>query len=291
MIKSMTGYGKAERQLENGRITVEMRSVNHRYGEISVKLPRALICFENDVRKTASERLKRGKIDIFVQMDTVAVCRPPVVNIPLAKAYFDAFSSLREALGMEEPVPLSLVVSQKDVLTVVEGDDQGSDMRDGLIAAVSDAVDAMEAMRLREGAELVHDLRSRRGTLASLMERIQDQAPAVPREYAEKLTARIAQLSVGNMPDESRIAQEVALMADRCDITEELVRFSSHLVQFDSALDSEEPVGRKLDFILQEMGREVNTMGSKANDGEITSCVVAMKAELEKIREQIQNIE
>ncbi len=291
MIKSMTGYGKAERQLENGRITVEMRSVNHRYGEISVKLPRALICFENDVRKTASERLKRGKIDIFVQLDAVAACRPPVVNMPLAKAYFDAFSSLREALGMEEPVPLALVASQKDVLTVAEGDDQGADMRDGLIAAVSDAVDAMEAMRLKEGAELVHDLQMRRGTLASLVERIQEQAPAVPREYAEKLAARIAQLSAGNMPDESRMAQEVALMADRCDITEELVRFGSHLVQFDSALDSDEPVGRKLDFILQEMGREVNTMGSKANDGEITTCVVAMKAELEKIREQIQNIE
>jgi len=291
MIKSMTGYGKAERELESGRITVEMRSVNHRYGEVSVKLPRALICFENDVRKTASERLKRGKIDIFVQLDAVAACRPPVVNMPLAKAYFDAFSSLREALGVEEPVPLSLVVSQKDVLTVVEGDDQGSGMRDGLIAAVADAVDAMEAMRLKEGAELVLDLRMRRGTLASLAERIQHQAPAVPREYAEKLAARIAQLSAGAMPDESRLAQEVALMADRCDITEELVRFGSHLVQFDSALDADEPVGRKLDFILQEMGREVNTMGSKANDGEITSCVVAMKAELEKIREQIQNIE
>lgn len=291
MIKSMTGYGKAERQLGNGRITVEMRSVNHRYGEISVKLPRALICFENDVRKAASERLKRGKIDIFVQLDTVAACRPPVVNIPLAKAYFDAFSSLREELGLEEPVPLSLIAAQKDVLTVMEGDDAGADMREGLLAAVADAVEAMEAMRLREGAELAHDLRTRRGTLASLVERIQEQAPTVPREYAEKLTARIAQLGVGAMPDESRIAQEVALMADRCDITEELVRFGSHLVQFDGALDTGEPVGRKLDFILQEMGREVNTMGSKANDGEITSCVVAMKAELEKIREQIQNIE
>jgi len=291
MIKSMTGYGKAERQLENGRITVEMRSVNHRFGEISVKLPRALICFENDVRKAAAERLKRGKIDIFIQLDSAAACRPPVVNLPLARAYFDAFSSLRESLCMEEPVSLSLIVSQKDVLTVMESDDLESGMRDGLLSAVSEAVDALESMRSREGMELEHDLRSRRGTLASLMEKVREQAPTVPREYAEKLTARLVQLNVGAMPDESRVAQEIALMADRCDITEELVRFSSHLAQFDGALDAHEPVGRKLDFILQEMGREVNTMGSKANDGEITTCVVAMKAELEKIREQIQNIE
>jgi uncharacterized protein (TIGR00255 family) len=291
MIRSMTGYGKADSALEYGKIIVEMRSVNHRYGEISVKLPRSLICFENDVRKAVSGRLKRGKIDIFIQMDATADGMPPAVNVPLARAYYTAFSTLSEELGIREPIPLSLIVSQKDVLAVAEQDIQAESMRDGLLAAVESAVEAMEAMRLREGRELFEDLRVRRESLACLIDAIAARASCVPVEYSEKLAARLAQFGAKNLPDEARVAQEVVLMADRCDITEELVRFGSHLVQFDAALESREPVGRKLDFLLQEMGREVNTIGSKANDGEIASNVVEMKAELEKIREQVQNIE
>lgn len=291
MIKSMTGYGKAELALEHDTITVEMRSVNHRYGEISIKLPRAFICFENDVRKAVSERLKRGKIDVFIQLEAIADGRPPQVNISLARAYYQAFTSLRQELGIEEPVPLSLVVSQKDVLAVAENDDRTEAMRDGLLATVGNAVDALEGMRLREGRELVDDLRKRREGLSLLMEKIACRAPSVPTEYAEKIVTRLARFATEGMPDEVRLAQEIALMADRSDITEEQVRFASHLVQFDAALHTYEPVGRKLDFLLQEMGREINTIGSKANDGEITSCVVELKAELEKIREQVQNIE
>lgn len=291
MIKSMTGYGKAELALEHDKISVEMRSVNHRYGEISIKMPRTLICFENDVRKSVSERLKRGKIDVFIQLESIADGRPPHVNIPLARAYYAAFTSLRQELGIEEPVPLALIVSQKDILAVTENDDHAEAMRERLLATVGQAVDALEGMRIREGNELNDDLRRRRETLALLMERIRVRAPSVPVEYAEKIAARLARFVPEGLPDETRLAQEIALMADRSDITEEQVRFASHLVQFDAALQSPEPVGRKLDFLLQEMGREVNTIGSKANDGEITSCVVELKAELEKIREQIQNIE
>jgi uncharacterized protein (TIGR00255 family) len=291
MIKSMTGYGKAELALEHDKISVEMRSVNHRYGEISIKLPRTLICFENDVRKSVSERLKRGKIDVFIQLESIADGRPPHVNIPLARAYYTAFTSLRQELGIEEPVSLALIVSQKDVLAVTENDDRAEAMRERLLATVGRAVDALEGMRVREGNELTDDLRRRREALAQLMERIRFRAPSVPAEYAEKIAARLARVAPEGIPDEARLAQEIAFMADRSDITEEQVRFASHLVQFDAALQSAEPVGRKLDFLLQEMGREVNTIGSKANDGEITSCVVELKAELEKIREQIQNIE
>lgn len=291
MIKSMTGYGKAEFALEHGKITVEMRSVNHRYGEISIKLPRTLIRFENDVRKTVAERLKRGKIDVFIQLEASPEGTPPMVNVPLAKAYYQAFASLREELGIAEPVPLSLIVAQKDVLAVTENGVDAEGMRDELLAVVAGAVETMETMRLSEGRELAEDLVRRRGNLSLLMERVAARAPTVPLEYLDKLTARLAQFGSDKFPDEARFAQEVALMADRCDITEELVRFGSHLVQFDAALESTEPVGRKLDFLLQEMGREVNTIGSKANDGEITSCVVELKAELEKIREQVQNIE
>jgi uncharacterized protein (TIGR00255 family) len=291
MIKSMTGYGKAELAMEHDKISVEMRSVNHRYGEISIKMPRTLICFENDVRKSVSERLKRGKIDVFIQLESISDGRPPHVNIPLARAYYAAFASLRQELGIEEPVPLALIVSQKDILAVTENDDHAEAMRERLLATVGQAVGALEGMRIREGNELTDDLRRRRETLALLMERIRVRAPSVPVEYAEKIAARLARFVPEGLPDEARLAQEIALMADRSDITEEQVRFASHLVQFDAALQSPEPVGRKLDFLLQEMGREVNTIGSKANDGEITSCVVELKAELEKIREQIQNIE
>lgn len=291
MIKSMTGYGKAESTHDQGKITVEMRAVNHRYGEISVKLPRALICFENEVRKLVSGRLKRGKIDVFIQLDTVAAGKPPVVNSSLARAYYAAFSALNEELGIREPITLPLIISQRDVLAVTENDLDAEDMRDELLAVVERAVDAMETMRLREGRELNEDLRGRREILSRFIDDITRRAALVPAEYAEKLSQRLAQFQVKNMPDEARIAQEVVLMADRCDITEELVRFASHLVQFDAALESPEPVGRKLDFLLQELGREVNTIGSKANDSEIASCVVELKAELEKIREQVQNIE
>jgi uncharacterized protein (TIGR00255 family) len=291
MIKSMTGYGKAESSHDQGNITVEMRAVNHRYGEISVKLPRSLVCFENEVRKVVSGRLKRGKIDVFIQLDTVAAGRPPVVNTALAQAYYTAFSSLNDELGICEPIPLSLIVSQRDVLAVAENDVEADSMREELLAVVEQAVGAMETMRLREGHELNEDLRTRRGNLTRFVDEITRRASLVPAEYAEKLSQRLAQFEAKNMPDEARIAQEVVLMADRCDITEELVRFASHIVQFDAALESSEPVGRKLDFLLQELGREVNTIGSKANDSEIASCVVELKAELEKIREQVQNIE
>lgn len=291
MIKSMTGYGKAESSHDQGKISVEMRAVNHRYGEISVKLPRALICFENEVRKLVSGRLKRGKIDVFIQLDTVAASKPPVVNTALARDYYTAFSALGEELGIREPITLPLIISQRDVLAVAENDLDAEDMREELLAVVESAVDAMETMRLREGRELSEDLRARREILSRFIDDITRRASLVPAEYAEKLSQRLAQFQVKNLPDEARIAQEVVLMADRCDITEELVRFASHLVQFDAALESREPVGRKLDFLLQELGREVNTIGSKANDSDIASCVVELKAELEKIREQVQNIE
>ncbi len=291
MIKSMTGYGKAEQSLEHGKISVEMRSVNHRYGEISVKLPRSLICFENDVRKCVAARLKRGKIDVFVQLDTLADDRVPRVNLPVARAYYAAFTALRDELGSTDAIPLALIASQKDVLAAADGDQDVENLRGVLFATVESSVAAIDAMRCREGKELADDLLRRRDTLSRLMHGIALRAALVPAEYAERLTARLAQCAGDALIDPGRVAQEVVLLADKSDITEELVRFGSHLAQFDAAFQVDEPVGRKLDFLLQELGREVNTIGSKANDGEITALVVELKAELEKVREQVQNIE
>jgi uncharacterized protein (TIGR00255 family) len=292
MIKSMTGYGKYEASSESGRITIEIRSVNHRYSEISVKLPRTLMALENNVRKTVAERIKRGKIEVYVQQDGVAAAGGlPVVNIPLAKAYYEAFSRMKEALGLYDPVPLSLIAAQKDLLVTEDIAVNGEDLHDMLIAAVKGAVDNLDAMRSREGGALLEDLQERRNLLSGLVERIKGRTPLAVAENLVRYKLRVMQLAGDSGVDEGRVAQEIALMAERWDINEELVRFNSHLKQFDETLEIIEPIGRKLDFLIQELNREVNTIGSKANDAEITSFIVELKAELEKIREQVQNIE
>jgi uncharacterized protein (TIGR00255 family) len=292
MIKSMTGYGKYEASSESGRITIEIRSVNHRYSEISVKLPRTLMALENNVRKTVAERIKRGKIEVYVQQDGVAAAGGlPVVNIPLAKAYYEAFSRMKEALGLYDPVPLSLIAAQKDLLVTEDIAVNGEDLHDMLIAAVKGAVDNLDAMRSREGGALLEDLQERRNLLSGLVERIKGRTPLAVAENLVRYKLRVMQLAGDSGVDEGRVAQEIALMAERWDINEELVRFNSHLKQFDETLEIIEPIGRKLDFLIQELNREVNTIGSKANDAEITSLIVELKAELEKIREQVQNIE
>ncbi|ABQ27324.1 YicC/YloC family endoribonuclease [Geotalea uraniireducens] len=292
MIKSMTGYGKAEVDLPTGRIIVEIRSVNHRYGEIFVKLPRMFLPFENDIKKAVSQRLKRGKIEVFVQREESAGgTAGPAVNLPLARSYYRAFSSIREALGLAEEVSLALIAAQKDVMGVSESVAAPESVPEELMTAVQRATDSLDAMRSREGETLLDDLRKRRSLLSVIIDRVAERSPLVVAEFAARIKERVAQLALDSTVTDERLAQEVAIMADRCDITEELVRFNSHLQQFDETLALNEPVGRKLDFLLQEINREVNTIGSKANDAEIALCVVELKAELERIREQVQNIE
>jgi uncharacterized protein (TIGR00255 family) len=291
MIRSMTGYGKAETFYERGRISVEIRSVNHRYGEISIRLPRNLACFENEAKKIVAERLKRGKIELFVQHEVGIESSPLAVNLPLARAYHDAFSELKTTLGLADEITLSLLAAQKDVLTSYDNCIVDESLRAALMAAVTDAVASLDAMRMQEGGALLEDLSKRRGAVSTVTGYVAKRAPEVVSEYAQKLKDRLAQFDLDRTIDAERLAQEVAIMADRCDITEELVRLNSHFNQFDAALSLAEPVGRKLDFLLQEMGREINTIGSKANDAEITYHVVELKTEIEKIREQVQNIE
>lgn len=292
MIRSMTGYGKDEVRLENGRITVEIRSLNHRYGEVFVKLPRSILPLESEVRKCIAERLKRGKIETFIQLEgTGGAGGTPKVNIPLAKAYYEAFAMMKESLGLHDPVPLSLIASQKEILLTEDSEESPESIRDVLMEAVKKAVDHLDTMRLREGMALLEDLRARLQLLSEHFARVEERSPNAAAENIARYRTRVMQLAEGSGVEEVRIAQEIALMADRWDINEEMVRFKSHLKQFDETLEMDEPIGRKLDFIIQELNREVNTMGSKANDAEITSMIVELKAELEKIREQVQNIE
>ena len=292
MIKSMTGYGKGESAYAGGRIIVELRSVNHRYGEISVKLPRALMPFENEIKKRVAEKLSRGKIDVFIQMESAGAAGIPTANLPLAGAYYRAFTSISEALGLSDEVSLAMLVSQRDVISVTaEAEASLEEIPPELLAALDDGLSRVDEMRTFEGESLLADFNKRREFLKEQIGRVMERAPSVVAEYAAKLKERILALTSDSGLPEERIALEVALLADKCDITEELVRLESHLRQFDETLGRSEPVGRKLDFLLQEINREVNTVGSKANDAEIAACVVELKGELEKIREQVQNIE
>ncbi len=291
MIRSMTGYGKGEAAETQGRCVVEVKTVNNRYGEVSIKMPRSFLSYEHDVRKAVGGRIKRGKADLFVQWEPAAnIVVVPPINHAVAKGYHQAFLELAHELHVSAEIPLSLIISQKYVLQEAVSEESG-DLIQVLMQAVQLALDSLDAMRLREGDALQADLKERRELLAGLVMQVRDRSPQVVEEYQLKLQQRLDKLLAGTELDPQRLAQEVALLADRCDITEELVRLESHFVQFDETLLLKEPVGRKLDFLMQEINREVNTIGSKANDAVITSLVVQMKAELEKMREQVQNIE
>ncbi len=292
MFKSMTGYGKGEVNTPNGNFLVEIRSVNHRYGEISVRLPRSFYAFENEVKRLAASVLKRGKIDISVQWDeTAAANTAPYLDMSVARGYYEAYSRLAKELNLPQDAPPSFIMSQKGVMKEAVGVLDETELQPQLLIAVQGAVSALDSMRIREGEALLADLQARRRQVAEWAALIGERTPQVVIEYRQKLKIRLEQLLEGAEMDESRLSQEVALLADRCDITEELVRLSSHFKQFDEALFSSEPVGRKLDFLMQEMNREVNTIGSKSNDAGITSLVIQIKAEMEKMREQIQNVE
>ena len=291
MIKSMTGYGKGESADVQGRCVVEIKAVNNRYGEVSVKMPRSFMAYENDVRKAVAGRVKRGKADLFVQWEPAAgESIVPPINHVAAKGYHQAFLDLAHELHVSAEIPLSLIISQKNVLQEAVSEEQG-DLLPVLLQSVAQALDGLDLMRMREGEALQIDLKARRLDLAGLVAQVRERSPLVVEEYQLKLQQRLDKLLSGVEMDPQRLAQEVALLADRCDITEELVRLESHFIQFDDTLILKEPVGRKLDFLMQEINREVNTIGSKANDAVVTSLVVQMKAELEKMREQVQNIE
>ena len=292
MLKSMTGYGKGEAASERGCFTVEIRAVNHRYGEVSVRMPRSFLSLELLVKKLVGTVLKRGKIDIFVQWEEVSgTDLLPQADETMAIGYASMFKILSGKLGLSADVPLSLIISQKGVLRDRRSTIDEDEYQSQLLTAVQAAVNAIDDMRKVEGEALSNDLLARRKQVADWAAEIGLKAPLVVTEFKHKLKARLEQLMEGIEVDSVRLVQEVALMADRSDVTEELVRLASHFSQFDQTLKIDEPVGRKLDFLMQEMNREINTIGSKSSDAEITSLVIQIKAEMEKMREQVQNVE
>jgi uncharacterized protein (TIGR00255 family) len=291
-MNSMTGYGKGEAQAGNVALTVEIKTVNHRYADITVKLPRSLMALENEVRREVGQTLRRGKIDVFVNFGSAEESTVvPVLNRTLALAYRDLFTQLRNELGLSGGVTLELLASQRDVIQLREAEVAPEVLRDCVLQALAQATGQLLAMRHAEGEATAADLRERLAQLDGLLMEVERRAPQIPQEWQGKLLERLARLQQGLDYDPQRVAQEVAMYADRCDISEEVVRFRSHLTQFRALFDVAEAVGRRMDFLVQELNREVNTMGSKSNDAELTRAVVAMKAELEKVREQVQNVE
>lgn len=291
MIKSMTGYGRGQAEVEGLSFSIEIKAVNHRYGDINVKAPRLLASYESEIKKRVAAQLKRGKIDVFVSQESSSgLTSVPVVNETLALAYIAAFENLKNVSGAKGEVSLELLANQKDIISFKEEEVDIDALRSCVFQALDAAIATLMDMRIKEGAATVDDINSRLNLISAELELIESCAPRVPLEWQEKLKDRLVRLQEKD-GDPQRIAQEIAIFADRCDISEEITRFHSHLDQFGKLMENSEPVGRQMDFLVQELNREVNTMGSKSNDAELTRHVVTLKSELEKIREQVQNLE
>lgn len=290
--RSMTGFGAGEVVAGAGRYGVEVRSVNHRFLEVVVRSPRDLSLLEDRVRTLVQSRLLRGRVDVVLVRDDYGR-RPRTVktDVELAKAYVSALDGLREALPVSGTVDLSTLLSLPDLVKIEEEKEDVEASWPAVESGVGAALDKMIAMREAEGARLAADLLERIARMESLGAAIAARAPKVVEEYHARLERRVQELAGAVAVDPGRLATEVALFADRSDITEELTRFRSHLAQFRATLGNAGAIGRTLEFIVQEIGREANTIGSKANDLEITRHVIAIKGELESLREQIQNVE
>ena len=294
MIKSMTGYGRARQTLNGRDITVEVRSVNNRYLDVTVKLPRAYIFTEDAIKQRVQKAVSRGKLDVFVTIDSTGADETVVtVNEALAKSYLEALRKI-SVLGvnaLKGSYSAVDVARFPDVLTVTKAEEDLESVQADICAVADAALEAYNAMRATEGEKLAEDIGSRLDTIETLTGKVEARSPETVKEYREKLTARMQEVLQSTTIEESRILTEAAIYADKIAVDEETVRLRSHVSQLRGMLASDEPMGRKMDFLIQEVNRESNTVGSKCNDVEIARVVVELKAEVEKIREQVQNIE
>ena len=292
MISSMTGFGRATVASDGREITIELKSVNHRYLDLAFRMPRHIGFIEDVLRQLLTEQLSRGHVDIFVNYrNTRTDARTVVIDEALMGAYLSAARKAAAQYELRDDITLSAAMRFPDVTDVIEAEED----RDAVAALAREAalraVTAMKRMRAGEGERLCNDLLNRVTTVESIAGKIDVRAPFVVEEYRTKLSERIESMLGGVEVDRTRLATEVALFADKASINEELVRLASQITEMRKVLGADEAAGRRLDFIVQEMNREFNTIGSKANDAEITSLVIAGKGEIEKIREQVQNIE
>jgi uncharacterized protein (TIGR00255 family) len=294
MIKSMTGYGKAEAVLAGRKFTMEMKSVNHRFLEISLRLPGMLLPLEGEIKKRIGEKFSRGRIEATLRVDGDGNAENEgrfTLNLPLVRNYHALLHQLKEELHLGDEITLAVMAGFRDAFVPAETVQDPATLWEGLSKILADAIRTLTEMREKEGESLKRDLTTRLDRIAGFLEGIAGRAPQVVLDYQKRLTDRVRELTGGMVIDEARLLQEVAIMAEKSDITEEVVRFRSHIGQFNDLLAGADAAGRKIDFLIQEMGREINTIGSKSGNAEISRNVIEIKSELAKLREQVQNIE
>lgn len=292
MVKSMTGYGRVQKAVDGYDILFEIKSVNHRFFEFSAKVPRLYGYIEDKLKVYLQNYISRGKVDVFVTIDPVDGSDSVVrLNESLAGSYVSALREIGKKFGIEDDVTVSTIARYNDIFRVLSPAEDEEKIWKAVKAVAEPAVRGFIAMRETEGERLKNDVVARARNIAGFVREVEKRSPRTVDEYRNRLTVRMKELLTDARIDENRIMLEAALYADKVSVTEETVRLQSHLKQFETMLESGEPVGRKLDFLLQEMNREANTIGSKASDVSIAGTVVNIKAELEKIREQIQNLE
>lgn len=293
MIKSMTGFGKGEYSDGKRNFVCEIRSVNHRYADITVKMPRRYSFLEDKIRKIVKETVRRGKVEVSLMVDNITEEDVNVrLNSMAARQYIDNLKELKEEFSLAGEITLEMVAGMPDVLKAIPDIEDEEEITASACEALDTALANLDQMRTREGQKLAEDLTMRGEIVRQYVNNISERSPEVVRAYSEKLKERLDELLDGKIEvPEDRIIMEAAIFADKTSITEELVRLDSHISQLNHILGAPMSDGKKLDFLIQEMNREANTIGSKANDNDITTMVLEIKSEVEKIREQVQNIE
>jgi uncharacterized protein (TIGR00255 family) len=292
MLKSMTGFGRGEGETTLGKMVVESRSVNHRYSDVNIKLPKRLSLFENRMKEVIRAQASRGRIDVALRLDNFGEEKVQLtVDLELAEQYYRALQELKERLRLKDEITLSLMAGAKDLITAKEELGDIEPYWQEILPVLRQSLKNMDDMKRMEGESLSKDLQQRLELITEQLQMIKQQFPLRLKAFFTRLQDRLRSLLEGMETDPLRFQQEVAFLAERSDVTEEIVRAESHLVQLGRLLEANEPVGRKMDFLLQEIHREVNTVSAKANDAEMSQRVVEIKSELEKIREQVQNVE
>lgn len=291
-MRSMTGYGKGQASADGRKVTVEIKTVNHKFFDWSMKMPKGFLFVEDDAKKTVATAVNRGHIDVFVTYEQEAATASEYsVDRALAEKYVAAARELADATGVEFDVTAYALMKNPDVVSLKVADFDDETLKNLVLTALGEALGNLVAMREKEGASQVVDITEKLDSMQSSLYLIKKYAPEVVGDYRKKLTARITETLGSAVADMSRVATEIALFADKCAIDEEITRLGVHIATMREYLTYTDPVGRKLDFLVQEMNREANTIGSKANDLRITEQVLKLKNDIEKIREQAQNVE
>lgn len=292
MIKSMTGYGRGQGTFSGGEITVEIKSVNNRYLDCGVKLPRVYSYVEDSVKALVQKHISRGKVDVFITINSSGADNVKItLNRPVVEGYLGALREMAQEYQIREDISVSLLSRFNDVFLVEKQEEDEDEVKSSILAVVQSALDAYDLMRQREGQVLKQDLLAKAEDILKLVEKVEARSPITVEAYRARLTVKMQEVLENKQLDEARIVQEAAIYADKVAVDEETVRLRSHVAQLTGMLNDGGVIGRKLDFLMQEMNREANTIGSKGNDVEQARNVVEIKSELEKIREQIQNIE